>query len=101
MAGALGHLSTLQRDYEQAAELLEEALARQRELGNDVAVSLAYNFWADPAQPGRSRPRGAAVHRGSERGPTGAADRIALLVSLYDLAIRSQPEATRPARHSC
>jgi Tetratricopeptide repeat len=76
MAGALGHLSTLQRDYEQPAELLEEALARQRELGNDVAVSLAYNFLGQiPLSQGDP-------------------DRAARLFT-------AGLNAARPARHSC
>ena len=80
-AAMLGHLLALQHQDARASELLEQTLAPLQEAGNDrlagperaaapAGRGARVQFpRPDPAQPGRSRPRSAAVHRGPERGP--------------------------------
>jgi predicted ATPase len=102
-AGGLGHLLALQHEYEPAGELLEQTLASLREAGNDglagparvqhlLGIALACNFLGQIRLSQGDHDRAAQLFTDGLNAARSAPDRFTILISLYDLALRSQAQ---------
>ena len=105
----LGHLAAIRRDYASACQLLNQGRTRLQEVQDDgltgydrlqylLTTSFVDNFLGQ-VRLGQHDYDGAArlFADGLAEGRR-APDAIALLISLYDLALAGRAQATRPAR---
>jgi len=111
-AGVLGHLVALQHEDARASELLEQTLAALREADGDeltgtarlqhlLGVALACNFLGQIRLGQGDHDRAARLFTEGLTAAHSAADRLTILVSLFDMALGRQAQGDLARAAGC